>query len=117
MIESRECPYTETRLAFNTRLTALEKEVAGLCQELSEYRKEWRESLRDITERLEDISATLTTLSTRNSIQDKDIHFIQEELKEKRVLNRWTADKVITILSSIFSPVLVSVLVYYLLKK
>jgi septal ring factor EnvC (AmiA/AmiB activator) len=114
--DSKVCPYIETRLSIETRVASLEKEVSRLCKEASNYSAILEQNLKQIYDKLEKINDNVINLSNKNSIQDKDITFLQDELRERRNLNRWTADKVVAVLSSILSPILVAVILSKLIK-
>ncbi len=117
MLESRECPYTETRLSVNTRITTLETNFQNLCRDLWEQREELRQEIHKLAERIEKIGETVSALYTKNNIQDNTINSIQTAIKEKEMVNRWTIDKIITIISSILSPIIVSLIVSSVIHK
>ena len=113
MAENKECPYVETRLEITTKIKTLEKDMVKVSDDICDIRKRIEIFNEEINEKVERVLDCLNNITSRNGIQDRDINMIMEEIKERKNLNRWTADKVITILTSILSPLLVALLLAF----
>jgi Mg2+ and Co2+ transporter CorA len=113
VLDNKECPYIETRLEINNRIKGIEKDLTTISSEVKVINAHLNNITKEMNEKIERILDCLNTMTTRNGIQDRDINTIMEELRERKNLNRWTADKVITILTSILSPLLVALLLAF----